>query len=123
MKEMTYRTKVTRRRGKWRVSVPALPRDAPVLEVAKLDNAAILMIEEIAGYLGASMQSISVIVDPPTRPVRRGLRRRITVNAIQLYGAAAALTGVYLLAGFAYTLLAAGIATGALGVLREAGKI
>lgn len=123
MKQITYQTRVVRRRGKWRVSVPALPGDAPVLKIHKLDHAAPLMIEAIAGYLGASMQSVSVVVDPPSRPARRRVSDRVTATTAQLAGGAGALVGVYLSAGVAVTLLVAGIATAMLGVLREAGKI
>jgi hypothetical protein len=123
MKEITYRAKVVRRRGRWHVSVPALPRDAPVIKITKLDNAAPLLIDALSAYLGASMQSISVEVSYPSRPPRRGLAARVSATAVQVLGGAGAAAGLYLLAGYAVTLTLASIAAIVLGTLREAGKI
>lgn len=123
MKTFTYETRVRRRRGRWRITVPALPGDSPVLDVDKLDNAPVLMIEKLAAYLGVSMQSISVNVEHPVRPPKRSFASRISATGVQLLGGAGALAGVYLVAGIAATLIAAGIASVALGMLRESGRI
>lgn len=123
MNAFTYKTRVKRSRGKWRVSVPELPSDAPVLRVTKLENASIMMCEAVGNYLGVSMQVVNVIVEHPTRPARKSLRARVTATAAQVYGGVGALAGVYLAAGLAATLIAAGIGVTALATLREMGKI
>jgi len=115
-----YRTEVRRRRGEWHVSVPALPRDAPVIKIDKLGNAAPLLVEALAGYLGVAYSAIEVSVN---QPVRRTLRSRVTAGAVQLAGAVGTLSGLYLLAGVPATLIAASVATVAVGTLREMGRI
>ena len=120
MKPAHFTARVARTRRGWRVSVPELPRDAPAVTVKKLDNAPALLIDAIAEYLGAAPSTISVDVPLPRR------RKRLTrpsATAVQLLGAAGALTGVYLTTGTAVTLLVTGVIATALGTLREAGKI
>ena len=123
MNEITYQTQVRRRRGKWRVSVPALPADAPIITTDKLANVAPALILEIAEYLGVNPSLISVDVRTPAKTRRRGLRARLTTTAVQAYGGLGALAGVYLAAGSAATLIAAGATAVALGTLRELGKV
>lgn len=123
MKEIRYRTKVERRGGTWHVSVPALPRDAPVVKTDKLANAAPILIEELSHYLGVSVNMISIDVEAPTRPARPRLRDRLTASAVQAAGGVGALTGMYLVAGYAVTLITASVAAVVLGALREAGKV
>lgn len=119
MQQMIYRTRVRRRRGRWRVSVPALPRDAPVVVTCELGNAAPLLIERLAEYLGVSVSLVEVVIEQP-RPVRR---RRATATHAQLAGALAALTGLYVLAGVAVTLITAGVVVVVAAALRESGRI
>jgi hypothetical protein len=119
----TYKTRIKRSRGMWLVSVPALPSDAPVIRTRKLGNAAPEMIVALAAYLGVHESTISVDVAHPVRPERRSLRSRVTATTVQLAGGAGALSGVYLAAGLAVTLMTAGLITVALGVLRESGRI
>jgi hypothetical protein len=118
MDPVTYETRVRRRRGRWHVSVPALPRDAPVLKLRKLDNAPALLIEQIAAYVGTSVNAVSVTVRPPKR-----VPRKVRPVAWQVAGGLGALGGVYLLAGLAVTLLIAGAAIVTLGALKESGRI
>lgn len=123
MNEVTYQTEVRRRRGRWRVSVPALPPDAPVITTDRLANVAPLLIMDIADYLGVNPSLISVEVHTPSKRPSRGLRARITTTAVQAYGGVGVLAGVYLAAGVTATLIAAGAAAVALGTLRELGKV
>lgn len=123
MREIHYATKVTRRRGKWHVSVPALPADAPVIVTEQLGNAAPLLISEVAEYLGVSVSIIDVTVEAPKRKPRARLRDRVTATLVQASGGAGAVAGLYLLAGSAVTLTVASVAAVVLGALREAGKV
>ncbi len=123
MNEVTYRTEVRRKRGKWHVSVPALPRDAPVVVTTKLGNAAPILIEQLGEYLGISVSAISVDVRQPARPARTSLRSRVTSTLVQAWGGVGALTGLYLIAGVAATLITASVAAVVLGALRESGRI
>ena len=123
MKEIHYATRVQRRRGEWHVSVPALPADAPVIVTRQLGNAAPLLIEQVAEYLGVSVSMISVSIEAPKRQPRRRLRERVTATLVQAAGGAGAVAGLYLLAGSAVTLTAASVAAVVLGALREAGKV
>jgi hypothetical protein len=123
MKEIHYSTRVERHRGQWRVSVPALPRDAPVVVTKQLGNAVPLLIEQIANYLGVSVSIVSVTVEAPTRSARPRLRDRITAGAVQASGGLGTLAGVYLVGGVAATLITGSLAAVALGVLRESGRI
>jgi hypothetical protein len=123
MDEVTYRTQVRRKRGKWHVSVPALPADAPVVVTDKLGNAAPLLIMDVADYLGVSPNVVSVTVEQPRRVKRRTLRERVTASTVQLGGGAAVLAGVYLTAGAGITLITAGVVGAALSALRESGRI
>jgi hypothetical protein len=62
----------------------------------------------------------------PARRRLRGLRMPVIPSATlltQLGGGLATLTGVYLAAGLAITLIAGGVTAALLGALREAGKI
>lgn len=118
MDPVTYDTRVRRRRGRWHISVPALPRDAPVLRISKLDNAPPLLIEQLAAYLGTSVNAVSVRVRPPARA-----RRQVRPVAWQVAGGCTVLSGAYLLTGLAVTLLLAGAAVVVLGALKEAGRI
>jgi hypothetical protein len=119
VQQQTYRIRTRRRRGKWILSAPELPADAPHVRIKNLGNGAPLMIEAIAGYLGLPMTMIEVEVEPPRRRRARG----VTPSAVQVLGGVACLTGVYLAAGLAVTLIAAGAVLAALGVLRESGRI
>lgn len=123
MNEVTYRTRVQRKRGKWRVSVPALPRDAPVVVTTKLGNAAPILIEQLAEYLGISVSAISVDIKQPARARRRPARDRLTATLVQAWGGLGALTGLYLVTGVAATLMTASLAAIVLGALRESGRI
>lgn len=123
MKEIHYATKVTRRRGKWHVSVPALPRDSPVVVTTQLGNAAPLLISEVAEYLGVSVAVVSLDIEAPKSPRRRKLRDRVTATIVQAAGGAGAVAGLYVLAGYAVTLTVASVAAIVLGALRESGRI
>jgi hypothetical protein len=123
MKEIHYATKVVRRRGEWHISVPALPGDAPVVVTRQLGNAAPLLIEQVAEYLGVSVSIISVSIEAPKRPARTRLRDRLSATIVQGAGGAGAVAGLYLLAGSAVTLTVASVAAVVLGALREAGKV
>lgn len=123
MQQVVYRTDVRRKRGQWRVSVPALPGDAPVIVTRQLGNAAPLLIEALAEYLGVSNALVEVVVEQPRRAVRRSLAQRVTATVVQVWGGLGALAGVYLLAGVAATLITAGIAVATLATLRESGRI
>lgn len=118
MDPVTYNARVRRRRGAWHISVPALPRDAPVLKLSKLDNAPPLLIEQIAAYLGISVNAVNVRIVPPKR-------RRRTIRPVtwQVVGALAVTVGLCVLAGVAVTLLVAGVVVVALAALRESGRI
>lgn len=62
----------------------------------------------------------------PARRRLRGLRMPVIPSGTlltQLGGGLATFTGVYLAAGLAITLIAAGVTAAVLGALREAGKI
>lgn len=120
---MNYRTRVRRKRGQWHIDVPALPRDAPVVVTRQLGNAAPLLISELAEYLGVSVDVIEVSIEHPHREKRRKLRDRLTADGMQLSGGVAALSGVYLAAGTAATLITAGSVITALAALRESGRI
>lgn len=118
MRDRTYKARVRRRWGKWRVSVPALP-GSPVLRTDKLGNAAPLLIMSLAEWMGVNPSVLSVEVEQPVRA-----RRPLPSHTLaQLGGAAVVLSGLYLLAGVAVTLIATGLVIAALGVLREAGRI
>jgi hypothetical protein len=119
----TYKTRVRRKRGRWHVSVPSLPSDAPVIVTDHLANAEVLMIEQLSHYLGCSMTGLSVEVRHPVRPARRTLSQRLTAATVQAWGGVVALSGVYLAAGLAATLIVSGVVLAALGVLRESGRI
>lgn len=121
MEERTYDVRVRRRRGRWAVSVPELPRDAPVVEVTKLANADAEMITELSAYLGVHPSTLSVRVPHPVKPKRERARPRLTHGLAQLAGAGVLLGGVYTGAGVAATLIAAGIGTVAVSAAKEAG--
>jgi hypothetical protein len=123
VREINYVTRVERRRGKWRVSVPALPRDAPVIVTTQLGNAAPLLNAPLGEYLGVSVSMIGVEIEAPRAKRRPRLRDRLTASYVQLLGGAGALAGLYVLAGYAVTLIVTGAAAATLGALREAGKI
>lgn len=123
MREITYRTRVRRKRGRWLVSVPDLPADAPVIVTDKLANADVLMIEQLAHYLGCSVNMLSVEVKHPVAAPRKSLRSRVTSSSVQAWGALATLSGVYLAAGLAATLIVSGVVVTALGILKESGRI
>ena len=123
MEPIVYHTKVRRRRGRWHVSVPSLPADAPVVVTDKLANADVLMIEQLSYYLGCNMTGLEVEVRHPVTEPRWSLRARITASAVQAWGGIAALAGVYVLAGMGVTLFVSGVVVAALGVLRESGRI
>lgn len=120
MEHRTYRLAVRRHRGQWRASVPELAgRDAPRFTVRKLDNLAPEAIGGIAGYLGVSPAVVDVDLTHPVKPTRK----LPLPSLAQVAGGVVALSGVYLLAGVAATLLVAGVVVAALGVLRESGRI
>lgn len=121
MEQVVYRTDVRRKRGRWRVSVPGLPGDAPVVTTRQLGNAAPLLIEQLAEYLGVSVSLVEVVIEQP-RP-RKRRRAPSAQEAVQALGGVGALVGLYLLAGLAVTLITAGVAVSALAVLRESGRI
>ena len=120
MQQVVYRTDVRRKRGQWHVSVPGLPRDAPVVVTRQLGNAAPVLIEQLAEYLGVSVSVVEVVIEQP-RPRKR--RRGVPPPVAQVLGGLGALAGVYLLVGVAVTLITAGIAVAALATLRESGRI
>jgi hypothetical protein len=120
VQQVVYRANVRRKRGQWRVSVPALPGDAPVVVTRQLGNAAPLLIEQVAEYLGVSNALVEVEIEQP-RPRKR--RRAVPAPVVQVLGGLGALAGVYLLVGVAVTLITAGVAVAALATLRESGRI
>jgi len=118
MRGHTYRTKVRQvRRGRWRVTVPDL-QGRPSVTVRSLANAPALLIEQVAKHLGVPAAQIEVDVQHPVR-----VRRRITASTVQLLSALPILSGVYLAAGLAATLITGGVVMTALAVLRESGRI
>ncbi len=123
MERHHYSTRVVRRRGKWRVTVPDLPADAPKVDTDHLGHAAPELIMSVAQYLGVNPTLVEVTVDLPARPARRTWRDRVTHTAVQVWGGSVALSGVYLAAGLAATLIASGVVLAALGVLKESGRI
>lgn len=122
MNRITYATRVRRVRDAWEISVPDLP-GGPRVRTKTLGNAAPLLIHNIADYLGVVPDVIDVDVALPRREQRRTVRSLVTAGAVQLSGGALALSGLYLVAGAAYTLIATGIASAALAVLKESGRI
>jgi hypothetical protein len=122
MDRITYATQVRRRRDRWEISVPDLP-GGPVVTTKTLGNAAPLLIMEVADYLGVVPDVIDVNVALPRREARPGWRERVTASVVQLSGGVLALSGLYLVAGAAYTLIATGLASAALAALRESGRI
>lgn len=74
-------------------------------------------------------QPIRLHGDPRPKPQRKKIRafapRAVPSGALlmQIFGALAALSGVYVLWGIAVTLIIGGVACLALGTLREAGKL
>lgn len=122
MDRITYATQVRRVRDAWEISVPDLP-GGPRVRTKTLGNAAPLLIMEVADYLGVVPDVIDVDVVLPRREARPGWRERVTASAVQLSGGVLALSGLYLVAGAAYTLIATGLASAALAALRESGRI
>lgn len=123
MQQVTYATAVRRRRGKWHVSVPALPADAPVIVTTQLGNAAPLLISDLAEYLGVSVDVVDVSVEQPRRPDRPRLRDRLSAGLVQAGAGTGALVGLYAMTSWPVTLITAGVATAALSALRESGRI
>lgn len=121
MDRITYDVQVRRRKGKWVASVPALPADAPKIVTSALGNVAADLIVELSEYLGVPATQVEVRVPTPARPTRAPLRDRITHGAVQLAGGGTLLGGVYLAAGAAATLIAAGIGVVAVATGKEAG--
>ncbi len=120
MNHQTYRLDVRRRRGAWHATVPDLPgRDAPTFTSAKIGNLTGLAIQGVAAYLGVDTSVVDIEMRTPVRITRK----RSLPTYAQVFGAAVALSGAYLLGGLAVTLLVTGVAITALGVLREGGKI
>lgn len=123
MKDVTFRTRVRRRRGKWQIDVPVLPADSPIVQVGKLDNAAPLMIDALSRYLGVSAGSISVVVNHPVRRPPRRPREWATATAVQVLGGIGVLASLYVLTGITVTLLSASVAAVVLGTLYESGPL
>lgn len=123
MQEHHYKAQLKRRRGRWIAYVPELPGDSPRVELDRLDNVEIEVIVQVAGYLGVNPSLVGVRVDHPVRAPRKPWRERLSMGAVQLGGAVGALGGLYLAAGAAATLIAAGVATVAAATGKEAGWI
>lgn len=123
MQEHEYRVAIRRRRGRWVAWIPELPADSPRVELDRLDNVEIEVITRVAGYLGVNPGLVGVTARHPTRPPRVPLHRKISMGTVQLGGAVGVLGGLYLAAGAAATLIAAGIATVAAATGKEAGWI
>lgn len=121
MDAITYDVQVRRRKGKWIATVPALPDDAPRIVTSALGDVAAEMITELAEYLGVPATQLDVRVPHPVKVPRPRLRDRVTHGAVQLTGGGVLLSGVYLAAGGAATLIAAGIGIAAVATGKEAG--
>lgn len=117
----TYDVRLRRRKGRWLADVPELPADAPVLNVSALGDVAAEMITELSLYLGVPASMIDVRVPHPTRRTRVPLRQRLTHGVVQAAGGTAVLSGVYLAAGLAATLITAGVGIAAVATGKEAG--
>lgn len=121
MDRVTYNVQLKRRKGAWVASVPELPGDSPRVRTRLLGNVAAEMITELAEYLGVPATQVEVRVSSPGKSPRRKLRERVTAGAVQLFGGGVLLSGVYLAAGEAATLIAAGIGIAAVATGKEAG--
>lgn len=121
MQEKTYNVQLKRRKGRWVATVPDLPADAPTITTSALGNLSADMTVELAEYLGVHESMLNVRVPHPVRPERPRLRDRVTHGAVQLTGGGVLLSGVYLAAGAAATLIAAGIGIAAVATGKEAG--